>query len=350
MPMKSLPDPRIYAAAGGNRLVALAEHAAITGSALQHEDAKKNLLVAVETTLAAGDDEAIRRALRGATSSPVHAALRRAVELALEPPGDAPLAARLFAVPLVVVAGGRKGGRIPGVVPDTLELRKLFETHGALGQARNFGLGNALVTADFVSGFSPSLIFRMSRGGEHPDFRQLDLAPADIELGSAEEQAHLRFLAGAVVTPRQAPGFAETAGNIGAWGMPFTRALAEQLGQTGLSLLPIPRPPMSFHRALQAGRFAWREVGFQLFLSSTLRKFRSSVGEPDVSVAAIADGSVRVRLDSRLDESLKAEFAWGLEPEDDMAAVSDSILGLLAECRLDYVLVDDTIQPLVESH
>lgn len=348
--MNSLPDPRTYAAAGHNRLVTLAEHARITGSALQHGDAEKLLLAAVETALVAGDDEAIRRALHEATSASVYAVLQRAIELALEPPAEASLAVRLFAVPLVIVAGGREGGKIPGVVPDTQELRTLFETHGALGPAKNFGLGNALVTADFVCGVSPSLLYRMSRGGEQPDFRQLELAPADIELSSAEEQAHLRFLAGAVVTPRHAPGFTETAGNIGAWGMPITRALAEQLGQAGLSLLPIPRPPMSFQRALQAGRFAWREVGFQLFLSSALRKFRSRIGEPDVSVAAVADASVRVRLDSRLDATLEAEFVWPLGPDDDLAAVSESMFGLLAECRLDYVDVSETVQPCSASH
>jgi hypothetical protein len=348
--MKFLPDPRTYAPAGDNRLVALAEHAAFSGSALQHAGAEKELVAALETALATGDDGAILRALHEATSAPVRAALHRAVEIALEPPGDASVAVRLFAVPLVIVAGGREGGRIPGVVPDTAALRELFEAHGALGQAKNFGLGSALVTADVVRGFSPSLLYRMSRGTEQPDFLQLDLAPSDIEVAGAEEQAHLRFLAGAAVTPRHAPGFAETAGNIGAWGMPFTRALAEQLGQAGLSILPIPRPPLGFHRALQSGRFAWREVGFQLILSGTLRTFRSRVGEPDVSVAAFADGSVRVRLESRLDETLKAEFSWGLDADDDLAAVSRSIFGLLAECRIDFVDVADTVQPLAASH
>lgn len=348
--MKSLPDPRTYAPCADNRLVALAEHAAIDAAALQHAGAEKQLFGALETALAAGDDEAIRRALREATSAPVRAALHRAIGFALEPPPDAPLAVRLFAVPLVIVAGGREGGRIPGVVPDTAALRELFEAHGALGQAKNFGFGNALVTADAVCGFSPSLLYRMGRHTGQPDFRQLDLVPSDIELAGAEEQAHLRFLAGAAVTPRHAPGFAETAGNIGAWGMPFARALAEQLGQAGLSLLPIPRPPLGFHRALQSGRFAWREVGFQLFLSGALRKFRSRVGEPDASVAAFADCSVRVRLDSRLDETLKAEFAWSLDADDDLAAVSGSIFGLLAECRVDYVDVSESIQPVGASH
>ena len=308
------------------------------------------MLVAVESALAAGDNGRIAGALRAATSVQARQALHRAAETAFNPPQDAALAVRLFAVPLILVAGGLESGKIPGVIPDVAALRNLFESNGALGQARNFGLGNTLVAAQTLSAFSPALRYRISRAAAQPDFQQLDLVPADVELVSSEEQAHLRFIVGAVMTPRDAPDFTQTAGNIGAWGMPFTRELAEQLGQAGMSLLPIPRPPMGFHGALLAGRFAWREVGFQLFLSSNLRKFRSRTGEPDVSVAAFADSSVRVRLDSRLDETFKTEFTWPLDPDDDLAAVSDSIFGLLAECRLDFVDVADTVQPLSASH
>lgn len=348
--MKSLPDPRTYAVAAGEPLALLAEKAAIQGSALQHDDAEKILVAAVDSVLASGDAGQISRALSDSTSARARRALHRAAELACNPPQHADLAVRVFAVPLVMVAGGVESGRIPGVIPDVSALRSLFESHGALGPARNFGLGNALVAARALSGFSPALLYAISHGQEQPDLRQFDFAPADIELVGADEQAHLRFLVGAVVTPRQAPDFTETAGNIGAWGMPFTRELSGQLAQAGMSLLPIPRPPMGFTGALQAGRFAWREIGFQLFLSNNLRKFRSRTGEPDVFVASFADGSVRVRLDSRLDDSFNAEFTWPLDPDDDLAMVGESILGLLAECRLDFVDVADAVQPVSASH
>lgn len=334
----------------GDPLVALAERAVFGGSASQHDDAGKVLADAVEAALLSGDDSRIGRALRESPSLQARKALHRAIAMASAPAQDAAVAVSLFAVPLILVAGGLDSGTIPGVVPDVPALRRLFEAHGALGQAKNFGLGSTLVSEERLSRFSPALLYRISRGTEPLDFRQIDLAPSDIELVSAEEQAHLRFLVGGMLAPRDAPAFTETAGNIGAWGMPFTRELAEQLGQTGMSLLPIPRPPMEFHGALLAGRFAWREIGFQLFLSSNLRKFRSRTGEPDVSVAAFADDSVRVRLDSRLDESFKAEFIWPLDPDDDLTAVGDSILGLLTECRLDHVDVADAVQPVSASH
>jgi len=348
--MKTLPDPVTYAREGANPLVRLAEAAANLGSAMQHGEMGKALRTAVEMALASGRDGEIRNALQAATSAPSLATLRRAIEQSLEPEADAVLAVRLFAVPLVIVTGGKPSGKIPGVVPDIAELRSLFDVHGTLGQARNFGLGNALVGAAALSAFSPGLLYRASRGAGLPDATQLEFTPADIDLVTADEQAHLRFLVGAVVTPRNAPGFTETAGNIGAWGMPLARALADQLAQPGLSVLPIPRPPLGLLRAVQAGLFAWRELGFQLFLSNALRRFRSRIGEPDVSVAAHADASVRVRLDSRLDETLKEEYRWQLDPGDDFAAVSQSIFSLLAECRLDTVDVAETVQPALASH
>jgi hypothetical protein len=161
---------------------------------------------------------------------------------------------------------------------------------------------------------------------------------------------HLRFLAGVAVTAADAPGFPETSGNIGAWGMPFTRALAAQLGQPGLSLLPIPRPPMSHLRAMEAGKFAANELGLQLFLSTALRKFRSRVGEAEAAVAACRDGSLRIRLSSPFDASLSQEYAWMLQPGDDMATVSSSVFSLLEECRVTNVQIAATVQPVSASH
>jgi hypothetical protein len=250
---------------------------------------------------------------------------------------------RVFAIPLLIVTGGRVLAVVHGVVPDVGELQKLFEKHGALGQSKNFGLGNALTTAEGLAAVKPSMLYRLTHGLGPEGFRPLDLVPQDIHLDSGEERVHLRFLVGAAVTPANAPGFTETAGNIGAWGLPFTQALAGQLGQEGLSLLPIPRPPANLQRALESGRFALREMEFQLFLSRALRRFRARVGDPDATVASYSDGSVRITLGSPFDALLACEYRWPLHPEDDIGAVGNSIFGLLAECRLETVQVAETV-------
>jgi hypothetical protein len=341
--MKTLPDPRAYTPFSSNPLVEAAERAAKAGSALQQEDAGEMLLSRLREALEAGNDALIEQALAEATSQSVRETLTRALVAALEARDEAALVMRIFAIPLLIVTGGRGLAVVPGVVPDVGELQKLFEKHGALGRSKNFGLGNALTTAERLAAVKPSMLYRLTRGLGREGFRPPDLAPQDIELDSGEERVHLRFLVGAAVTPANAPGFTETAGNIGAWGLPFTRALAAQLGQEDLSLLPIPRPPMNLQRAPETGRLALREMEFQLFLSNALRRFRARVGDPDATVASCSDGSVRINLGSPFDASLACEYRWPLYPEDDFGAVGSSIFGLLAECRLETVQVAETV-------
>ncbi len=341
--MKTLPDPRAYAPFSSNLLVVLAENAAKAGSALQQDNVGEMLVSRLREALKAGNDAQIEEAFAETTSPSVRATLTRALVTALEPADEAALVMRVFAIPLLIVTGGRGLAVVPGVVPDIGELQKLFEKHGALGQSKNFGLSNALTTVERLAALKPSTLYRLTRGLGQEGFRPPDLAPQDIDVDSGEERVHLRFLVGAAVTLANGPGFTETAGNIGAWGLPFTQALAVQLGQEGLSLLPVPRPPTNLLRALETGRFAVRELEFQLFLSNALRRFRARVGDPDATVAAYSDGIVRINLGSPFDASLACEYRWPLYPEDDLGVVGNSIFGLLAECRLETVQVAETV-------
>jgi hypothetical protein len=341
--MKTLPDPRAYTPYSLNPLVVAAERAAKAGSALQQEDGGEMLQSRLREALEAGQDARIRQAFAEATSRTVREMLTRALAIALETRAEAALVMRAFAIPLLFVTGGRGPAVVPGLVPDVGELQNLFEKHGALGLSKNFGLSNALTTAERLASVKPSMLYRLTSAMEQDGFRPPDLGPQDIEVDSGDERVHLRFLVGAAVAPANAPDFAETAGNIGAWGLPFTQALAAQVGQEGLSLLPIPRPPANLLRALETGRFALREMEFQLFLSNALRRFRARVGDPDATVVSCSDGSVRITLGSPFDASLACQYRWPLYPEDDLGAVSNSIFGLLADCRLETVQVAETV-------
>ncbi len=348
--MKTLPDPRRYVPFSANLLVTLAKKALDQGSAMQHGKSAGNLTDAIEQALRRNDDALIEQALAQSGSQAVHRLLSASLDAAMMAPDGAALHLRIFAIPILIVTGGRGPLVLPGAVTDVGELKKLFETHGALGPMKNFGLGDALVSAAGLSALKPSVVYRRTRETGRENFPPLDLPPDEIHIAGDEEEAHLRFLTGVSVTSAAAPGFTETAGNIGAWGMPFTRALAAQLGQPGLSLLPMPRPPMTPLRAVEAGKFAESELGFQLFLSAALRKFRSRVGEAEAVVCACADGSLRIRLSSPFDASLSQEYAWVLQPGDDLAAVSSGIFSLLEECRVTNVQISETIQPVSASH
>ncbi len=252
-------------------------------------DARKRLLSRLSrrlsTMLEQGEEIGVREALRNPPSSSACRALLQALELALAPNvRDGGVSVRLFAIPVLFVVGGAAAARVNGVVPDASEIRSLFETAGTLGHCRNFGLSNALTDLGSVETIPLSTLYAITRGEQWDGLGGLDLPPTDIAVTANQETVHLRFLVGAALTPADAPGFIESAGDIGLWGMSLTQLLGRQLGTQDVSLLAIPRPPRGIVSAAQEGWYAAREMGFQLFLSNALRQARLRVGDPDVMI------------------------------------------------------------------
>ncbi|MEX0960011.1 MAG: hypothetical protein WDZ63_12050 [Burkholderiales bacterium] len=346
--MKPLPDPRCFESERFDSLGALATAAANAAPATQQEKFLA-LCAKVSAALADGREAEVRDAVWRTGSAAASELYWRAIDRALAPPQENLLQVRVFAMPILLVTGGRADAVVPGVIPDAGELRRLLSDAGAMGPVRHFALSNTLASADALEGVPMTKLYRVARAMELEP-AELDLPPQDVRTAMVEEAVSLRFIVGAAVTSAGAPGFVETAGNIGGWGMPFTKALAAQLRVPRLSLLPVPRPPATLLQALRGGRFAQRELGFQLFLSNALRLARMRSGDPDVTLAAHADASIRVRLTSRFDAGLDEQYRWPLDPVDDLAAVTDSICSLLAECRLDHVEVLDDVQDVEKKN
>jgi hypothetical protein len=344
--VKTPPDPRRYEQAGQSHLASLLA-AAASSPASQHS-IRAALGQELARLLAENSEHDVRLAAGGALSPSHTRLLLQALDHALMPPSSAAGApTQMFAIPVLLVTGGSAGAVLPCVVPDVGELVRLFESTGALGRTKNFGLSNALTSLDSLEALPWRTLYRIARGDSPAELGGLDLPPADVVLRSSDEQVALRFLPGAAVAPADTASFVESAGDVGRWGMAFTQALARQLSRNGLTVLPIPRPPTSIPRAAREGRFAHAELAFQLFLSGALRRARMHFGDPDVTVAAFADASVGVRLASPFDRSSVEEYRWPLGPADDLAEVARSIFDLLAEVRLDRITVLDTVQPAV---
>lgn len=338
--VKTLPDPRRYALSSTNPLVRLAQQSA----------ASAELAAALHQALATGNDVVIEQALAEASSYAIFRVLSKALEHALKAPDDSVMHLRLFAIPILIVTGGRAPAVVPGVVPDIEEVKTLFESHGTLGPIKTFGLSASLVSPAGLAALKFSLLYQRQRVSALESFPPLDIPPQDLLIERSEEQAWLRFMTGVSLTSADAPGFTETAGNISAWGMAFTRTLADQLTQPGLSLLPIPRLPASPRQALEEGTFALYELCLQLFLSGALRRFRARAGEPDAAVFACDDASVRVRLSSPFDTSLSEQYVWPLQPGHDLALVGQAVFSLLDDCRVQNVQLSEAVEPVSVSH
>lgn len=344
--MAQLPDPRRYGEFDRDDPIGVLIDRHVRGDGT----ARRALLDWLKDRLAGERDEDLFQAMR---QIPGEAAYRKFWDLiCLASQGDDPeretaVAVHLFAIPVVLITGARARSVLPGVVGDIEAVRMLLERHGAVGATRNFGLSNALCSAEALERLKPSRVHRWSRAWSQQAEREL--APAEVRVLPGREQVHLRFLAGAGVASGEAPSFLETASNIGAWGLPVTHELVRQLAQPAVELVAIPRPPVALLRAAHMGRWAELEIAFNLFVSNTVRHFRASVGDPAVVISAhrLEQGGaeLRISMSCLLDDTLLEGFRWPLHPLDDFAAIQDSIMAMLRDCRLHDVRVVEEVQP-----
>ena len=332
--MISLPDPRPWRTPPADSHL----HALAAASLKGDVAARAALRLELDVVLDSGADDTLQALLRDAPSADCFRHLQQMLaKLVNKPERGETVIARLFAIPLVIVAGAKKPLQLPEALPDVAAVSALLEQHGVLGAGRNFGLGNALIAMETLDGLHPRRLRQFAaqlRTGGAP----LELAGSAISIAPGREQVYLRFLVGASVAPTHVPSVMEAGSNVGAWGMPLTKLLARQLAQPGLEVLPIPRAPVALYLASDAGRAAQIELAFSLFLSNEVRKFRISVGDPSVVLSAhrTVDGGaeIRVSLSSPFDESMLEGFRWPLYPPDDCNEIVNKIIGLLDECRL----------------
>lgn len=341
-----LPDPRRFDSRNKSPLMEAAE-SVVSAVESQRKSALRDLSQRVSTMLEQGEESIVRDALNRPTSPAACRALLQALDLALAPLGrKSGVNVSVFALPLLFVVGAASSANIDGVIPDTEEIRALFESAGTLGHCRNFGLSNALTELGALESIPWSALHAISRGDQWGGLAGLDLPPADITVTANQETLHLRFLVGAALTPGDAPGFLEAAGDIGRWGMSLTQLLGRQFAAQGVSLLAIPRLPRATLQAAQEGWYAAREMGFQLFLSNALRQARTRVGDPDVTISACSDQSIRIRLTSSFDDLFDQTYGWPLAPSDDFDEIVSSIFSLLKEARVQRFQVMPNVEDI----
>jgi len=242
----------------------------------------------------------------------------------------------IFALPVVIVTGARRAGRLPGVLRDVDAVGSVLQRAGALGASRSFGFSNALASLATLERLPPSTVREWQRGAA-PLAAPRAIAPEPVDVRPGEE-AHLRFLLGAAVSPATAPSVAETAAHVGAWGMALARELRAQLAGPEIDVLPLARPPAGILRAAYRGRRAQLDVALNLFLSNTVRRIRTITGDPVAILSAhsleAGAGELRISLGSPFDEGLTEGFRLPLHPLDDPARVSAELEALLEACRV----------------
>ena len=331
--------------------LAQASLAAATGQAADALDAE--LAGAFADLLRPDQGAALAALFASAPSAAIHRHLWRVLaqrERAGAP--DPALLVRLFAIPVVVVAGlpdpASPPTTLPGVIGDAPALAAILREHRALAGNETLALGNALIGADALElARLPGLLaWRVLPDGPSPERA---LPPAPIVVGPGTEGVHLRFLVGTALAAPGADPLRDAA--VGKWGIPFAQALGRSLAAPGVSVLALPRAPQPLVTALWQGRVAQREVGAQVFASNAIRKLRAATGEPTavISVHRVdvpeAGGEVRLSLSSPYDPRQAEGFQCPLLPLDRVEDVVQMLSTLLADCRVADVRLQPGIHP-----
>jgi hypothetical protein len=348
--MDRLADPRRFNAGTSSDLLAQAVAAVVAANDLQRGARRVALREQLLAKLTQGDEAGIRQALGAMPDARHYQILFDALAQVIESPttDSQPVLIRIFALPLVLVAAAAKTQKIVGSLPDAGAVQHLFASAGVLGPTRNFGLSAALCSFDALDALTPTEIFRAA---QNPDSAAIEsrLPPAEVAIAPGREQAHLRFIVGAGISPADAPAFSETAANIGAWGMELSKLLGKQLTAPGLQLLVLPRSPKGLMRAPHAGRSAQFDVALNLFISNTVRRFRMLAGDPVATLSTHDDGELRLTLSSVFAQDLVEGFRWPLAALDDLEDLQRQVLQLLAEVRVDDTRVFPAILPAKRS-
>jgi hypothetical protein len=285
---------------------------------------------ALRELAASARDVEIGAILSAAPSQPVYSRVWDALCTAVEKPQteEGPVA-RVFAIPWVIVCGSPSRATIPCVLPDVSQVTRVLQSNGVFGPSRSVGFGNTLTSIDTLEALRPSEVLQWTQS---PGTR--DVPPAQIEILPRAEAVHVRFLVGAAVVPPNTPDIVETGSNVAAWGTQALRAMAAQLAAPNVQVLPMPRPPRGLYSAAYSGRRAGIEAAFNLFMSNAVRRFRGTIGDPEITLFSHAAQVVHVALTTPLDEELSETFRWPLHPADDLAEIEHAIVSMIWECRL----------------
>lgn len=343
---RMFPDPALAPAESALlHALAAASQAATTGqeATALDEEIRRTLY----TLLVPDHGERLANVFATAPSVAVYRHLWRLLAICeRESRGADTLAANLFALPIIIVAGiigdGGAHATLPCVLDDAAALGGILREHGALSGNQTFALANALVAAGALDlAHLPNLLAWRALPDAASSVRALE--PAPILLSGGPETVHLRFLLGSALAARGVDLLRSA--DVGKWGIPLTQALGRQLGAPGLSILALPRAPQSLLHAVQQGRAAQREVSAQVFAGNAIRKLRASVGEPTAVISAhrapdvAAGGEVRLSLSSPFDPREAEGFRCPLYPLDRVGDVVAMLTQLLGECRVSDVRV-----------
>ena len=339
-----LPDPRQYPESSpSNMLIHYAQ--SIVGARTEDDRAmwRDSLRAALIEMLEREELLSLSVALAMVTSQHIYRELWDALRDAAERP-DSGRHAIIFAVPLVLVIGSKGKATLPERIADVDALNQLFRQHGLFTEGAEVFLSGKLLHPDSVVGIHSAQIYRYTRQLVDAA-RGLPLALAAAPIIAKDEGVFLRYLIGVAIREDGAAAPVKLGGNVGTWGVPLMNFIGEQLKTDGVTLFPIPRPPMPLMQAIVAANFARLEVALQVFASTQIRQLRDLGQEPVAIMSSHENGELHITVSAAGNEKDWGGFVWPLAAQDDVSLIESQFRMLMTECQVSDVRIVPEIQP-----
>ena len=339
-----LPDPRQYPESSpSNMLIHYTQSIVNARSEDDRAMWRASLRAALVEMLEREELLSLSVALAMVTSQQIYRELWDALRDAAERP-DSGRHAVIFAVPLVLVIGSKGKATLPERIADVDTLNALFRQHGLFADGAEVFLSGKLLHPDNVVGIHSAQIYRYTRQLVDA-VRGLPLELPAAPIVAKDEGVFLRYLVGVAIREDGAEPPVKLGGNVGAWGVPVMKFIGEQLKTEGVTLFPIPRPPMPLMQAIVAANFARLEVALQVFASTQIRQLRDLGQEPVAIMSAHDNGELHITVSATGNEKDWGGFVWPLAAQDDVAQIETNFRLLMAECQVGDVRVVDGVQP-----
>ncbi|MDW5416114.1 hypothetical protein R6242_05960 [Iodobacter sp. CM08] len=345
-----LPDPRLYARVNAqNPIIRLLMSLLTESSSALVQQKREELTALLADTLAIQDHAALNAAMTQAPSLDAYlelwSLLRAAVENA---PKNAEHYAIPFAIPVILVAGFKGTTELAGQLSDVDAVLALLKQHEVISPDADVWLSAKLVHAETLASVNPSQLsqwrdqLQYASGGLPLD---LNTSPMPLK----DEAVFLRYLVGVAMQNKDAAPAIKLGGNLGAWGMQLANLIGEQLKTNGVTLFPIPRTPMPWLTAGEAGRETQLQTRLQLMASNALRSIRSKGRTPVICIAAHENAEIRITFSTIEDAERWEGFVWPLSAWDHVEKIHQYAVELFRECMVSDIRIIENVQPNMDS-
>lgn len=241
-----------------------------------------------------------------------------------------------FALPVVLVSGTKKACPLDLSLPTGALFACLQNYPGLRALTQDTQWLPHLVHSADLSAVTPDEWWRAKQDDEAAAafLRRFKERALDLPEGQSVHVVYALGYGGQNVKP--ALGM-----NLQQAGLPLMQVWQENLAAEGVTLFANPLSPDAPVRALSDGSHTRQRMAMDVFAANAIRAIRMQSPRVGVVVAAKAGGQIVFGFnatDSAF-EVVPQVFAWQLSFTDNIAVIQQNFLDLMAECRVEHVLM-----------